>query len=132
MSVCMCVYICCIHLLYSKNWHNIVINYTLIFKKMHVFTGKHLYFYCFLHFTTLISLISMICEDNKKNSYVSGILYRNFIQGLYLNFCGPIKDTPHQYSCQNLLGTEMIGVLLGSDLTVVLGQGPKFTSILLG
>ena len=77
-----------------------------------------------------MSLISVICEDNTKNSYINGKLDRDFVQGLYSNLSGPTNDPPHQYSCHYLLGTEMIGVALGSGITVVLDQGPRIASTL--
>jgi len=80
-------------------------------------------------FITLVSLISVICEDNTKNSYINGKLYRDFIQGLYSNRSGPTEDPPHQYSCHCLLGTEIIRVPLGSGITAVLHQSPRIASI---
>lgn len=83
-----------------------------------------------LHFTILILLISVLCEDNtKSNSYINRILCRNFIEGPHSSLYVPIEDNLHQYSCQYLLGN-------GNDLDPVrnsitmLGQGHRITSIL--
>lgn len=99
--------------------------------KMNVFADKHLKFYTAPPLYSLIFLIPVIWEVHaKSNPYMNGVLYRNFIQGLYSNLSGPVEDTPHQYSCQCFLGNKWLGSLWGMVLTVPLSPGPRITSVL--
>ena len=64
------------------------------------FADNHLSFYSSFCFTTLVSLIPVICEDNTKKFLCTQSILWKFCQGLCSNFSGPMEDSLHQYSCQ--------------------------------